>query len=119
MKPNQIPIYAADGQSLGFRPLETAQRLVADGRVRSVYGRKGHLKAIFLPREDGGPPVEAHARSGTTYSYRQSLKGHRCWSLRKLDALDESGRIVSTREHFQRVVADCLVPGNSKDDDPD
>jgi hypothetical protein len=49
---------ASDGKSLGYRPLETAQRLVANGFATPSYGRKGHLKAIWLRRlqmkdEDG------------------------------------------------------------------
>ena len=64
-KREQIPIYAADGTSLGFRSLEAAKRLIESGYVKPAYGRKGHLKAVWLLQEDGGNPVETHAPSGT------------------------------------------------------
>jgi hypothetical protein len=105
-----IPIYSADGKSLGFRTLEAAERLVAGGHVNPAYGRKGRLKAIFLPREDGGNPIEVQPRPGTRYSFRQSLNGHHCWRLRELDGRDEAGNIVSTRWAFLQVLADCLRP---------
>ena len=55
-KREQIPIYAAEGTPLGFRSLEAANRLVASGYVKPAYGRKGHLKAVWLLQEDGGNP---------------------------------------------------------------
>lgn len=109
-KPEMIPIYAADGTSLGFRTREAAERLVAGGFVKPAYGRKGHLKAIFLRREDGGNPVETHPRSGTRYSFVQNLDtGGRCWRLRSVDGRDEDGNVVSTRGAFLQVLADCVV----------
>lgn len=111
MKSDQmIPMYAADGRSLGFRPLEAAKRLIANGQVKGVYGRKGCLRAIFLPREDGGNPVEVQARPGTRYSFMQELNGGRCWTLRRLDGRDEDGNLVSTLGAFLQVLADCLRP---------
>ena len=59
--PDQIPYYAPDGTSLGFRSLAAAKRLIAGGFVKPSYGRKGHLKAIWLRREDGSNPVETRA----------------------------------------------------------
>jgi hypothetical protein len=110
MKQNQmIPIYSADGKSLGFRTSEAAERLVAGGHAKPAYGRKGQLKALFLSREDGGNPVEVQARPGTRYSFLQDLNGCRCWTLRRLDGRDEDGNLVSTREAFLQVLADCLV----------
>ena len=73
-KREQIPIYAADGTSLGFRSIEAAKRLIASGYVKPAYGRKGHLKAIWLLQEDGGNPVETHARGGTRYSFLRTSK---------------------------------------------
>jgi len=109
-KPEMIPIYAADGTSLGFRTREAAERLVAGGFVKPAYGRKGHLKAIFLRREDGSNPVETHPSSGTRYSFIQNLDtGGRCWSLRRLDGRDEDGSRLNTRTAFLQVLADCLV----------
>ena len=106
----QIPLYAADGIPLGFRSLENAMRQVAGGFVRPVYGRKGHLKAIFLLQEDGGNPVETHARIGSRYSYLQNLdNGGRCWNLRTVDQRDEDGALVCTRGAFAQVVTDCTV----------
>ena len=49
----QIPLYAADGSSLGFRLIESAKRLIAGGYVKPAYGRKGHLKAIWFLQQDG------------------------------------------------------------------
>lgn len=40
MKHDQmIPFYAPDGDSLGFRTLEVAKRLIASGHVKPAYGR--------------------------------------------------------------------------------
>jgi len=63
---NVIPVYAADGAPRGYRSIEAAQRLVQGGFVTAAFGRKGHLKAIFMLREDGANPVEAHLRVGTS-----------------------------------------------------
>jgi hypothetical protein len=62
---NQIPYYASDGTSLGFRAEEAARRLVAGGFVQASYGRKGHLKAIWSRPQDGSSPVETRPPSGT------------------------------------------------------
>lgn len=75
----QIPYYASDGKPLGYRPLETAQRLVANGFAKPSYGRKGHLKAIWLRREDGTSPVQPSIRAGTRYSFLETLEHGRCW----------------------------------------
>lgn len=110
MKPEDpIPYYAPDGTPLGFRSMEAARRLIAGGYVKPSYGRKGHLKAIWLRREDGGNPVEAHARGGTCYSFLENLDAGRCWKLRRLDHRDEDGVPVCTRGVFLQVVRDCLV----------
>ena len=108
-KREQIPIYAADGTSLGFRTLEAAKRLIASGYVKAAYGRKGHLKAIWLLQEDGGNPIETRARSSTRYSFLENIETGRCWSLRRLDERDEDGSRVNTRTAFLQVLADCLV----------
>lgn len=105
----KIPYYAPDGTSLGFRSLDAANRLIAGGYVKPSYGRKGHLKAIWLQREDGGSPVEAHAPTGTRYSFLQNLEHGRCWKLRRLPRKDEDGVEFSTRGVFTQVLADCLV----------
>ena len=106
----QIPYYASDGTSLDFRSEEAARRLVAGGFVQASYGRKGHLKAIWSRRQDGGNLVETHARSGTRYSFLQNLdSGSRCWKLRRVGMRDEDGMAVSTRNVFLQVIADCTV----------
>ena len=112
MSPNnhQIPFYAPDGTPLGFRTVEAAKRLIGGGYVKPSYGRKGHLKAIWLRQKDGTNPVQAHAQSGTRYSFIENLEHGRCWKLRRLDGKDEDGMAVSTRGVFLQVVADCLVP---------
>lgn len=108
---DQIPIYAPDGTPRGYRSRDAAQRLLQAGFVTAVYGRKGHLKAIFMRQEDGSNPVEADVRVGTRYSYQQHLdNGFRCWKLKKLDRRDEDGEPFSTRAVFLQVVQDCLVP---------
>ena len=107
----QIPLYASDGTSLGFRPIEAANRLISGGYVKPAYGRKKHLKAIWLLQEDGANPVQAHARSGTRYNFLQSLdSGSRCWKFRRVDGRDDDGVPVTTRGVFQQVIVDCLVP---------
>lgn len=108
---NQIPYYASDGTSLGFRSEEAARRLIAGGFVQASYGRKGHLKAIWARRQDGSSPVEARPPTGTRYSFPENLdSGRRCWKLRRLDRRDDDGTHVSTRGVFLQVIADCLVP---------
>jgi hypothetical protein len=107
---DQIPYYAPDGSSLGFRSIEAARRLIASGYVKPAYGRKGHLKAIWLLQQGGGNPVETHARAGTRYSFREALdSGLHCWKLRRVDGRDDDGLPVITRNVFFQVVADCLV----------
>src|ERR1017187_3856453 len=107
-----IPCYAADGTPLGYRTLDAAQRLVAGGYVRPAYGRKGHLRAIWLMRDDGTTPVQSRAHNGTRYSYIESLATGRCWRLRRLDrrgTLAEDGSPVTARDAFLQVVRDCLT----------
>ena len=108
--PDQIPNYAPDGSSLGLRSIEAARRLIACGYVKPAYGRKGHLKAIWLLQKDGGNPVETHPRAGTRYSFLQSLdNGSRCWKLRRVDGRDDDGVAVTMRGVFLQVLKDCLV----------
>ena len=110
MKPaEQIPYYAPDGTSLGFRSLDAAKRLIEGGFVKASYGRKGHLKAIWLRQADGSSPVEINARGGTRYSFIENLDHGRCWKLRRLDRRDEDGVPFTTRGVFVQVVTDCLV----------
>ena len=94
---------------MGFRTLEAAKRLVAGGFVKPAYGRKGHLKAMWLQRDDGSNPVETHARAGTKYSFIEKLETGCCWKLRRVDMRDEDGRLFNTRHVFVQVVKDCLV----------
>jgi hypothetical protein len=107
---DQIPYYAPDGTSLGGRSLAFAQRLVEGGFVKPSYGRKGHLKAIWLLQQGGGNPVETHPRSGTRYSFIETLEHGRCYTLRRLDQRDDDGVPVSMRAAFLQVVADCTRP---------
>jgi len=55
----QIPYYAPDGTSLGFRTPDAAKRLIEGGYVKPSWGRKGHLRAIWLQSPDGGNPILA------------------------------------------------------------
>ncbi len=80
-----IPLYAADGRCVAWRSLEDAQYRVATGFYRPSYGRKGHLKAVWLLRDDRTSPVEAQVAAGTRYSYLERLDcGRRCWKLRRV-----------------------------------
>jgi hypothetical protein len=109
-RPSQIPCYAADGTSLGYRTLDAAQRLVSGGYVRPAYGRKGHLRAIWLLRDDGSSPIQPRPQNGTRYSYIESLATGRCWRLRRLDRDDAAGGATETaRDQFLQVVRDCLT----------
>lgn len=86
-------------------------RLIADGHVTPSYGRKGHLRAIWLLQEDGGNPVGQHARRGTKYSFLQKLdNGKQCWQLRRADRRDDNGVPVDARSPFLEVVKECMVP---------
>ena len=68
----QIPSYTPDGTSLGFRSLAAAERLIASGVARPPYGRRGHLKAIWLRWEDGSNPIERRLRCGARYNVLQN-----------------------------------------------
>ena len=105
----QIPYYAPDGTSLGFRSDEAAKRLIENGFVKPSYGRKGHLKAIWARREDGSDPVDSRAKAGTRYSFVENLEHGRCWKLRRLDRRDEDGVNVNTRGVFLQVIVECLA----------
>lgn len=106
----QIPYYAPDGTSFGFRSLEAARCLIEGGYVKPSYGPKRHLRAIWLRQEDGSSPVPAQAPSGTRYSFPETLdSGRRCWKHRRLNRRDEDGTLVITRGIFLQVVAECLV----------
>ena len=110
MKPDRlIPYYAPDGTSLGFRTPDAAKRLIEGGHVKPSWGRKGHLRAIWLMSPDGGNPVQTQAPQGTRYSVVEKLEHGRCWKLRKLDGRDEDGMPFSARNVFSQVVADCMV----------
>jgi hypothetical protein len=105
-----IPLYSADGRCVGWRSREAAEKMVAAGFWKPSHGRKGHLKAVWLGRDDGSSPVETNARAGTRYSFLQKLEsGRRCWKLRPVSGRDDDGESVTTRGVFLQVVADCLV----------
>ena len=104
----QIPYYAPDGSSLGFRTLDAAKRLIEGGYVKPSWGRKGHLRAIWLLSPDGSNPIQTRAPQGTKYSVVEKLEHGRCWTLRKLDGRDEGGVPFSARNVFLQVVADCI-----------
>jgi hypothetical protein len=104
-----IPYYAPDGTSLGFQTQAAAKRLIEGGYVKPSWGRKGHLRALWLLSPDGGNPIQTRAPQGTRYSVVEKLEHGRCWKLRKLDGRDEDGVSFSARNVFSQVVADCLV----------
>jgi len=108
---SSITCYAPDGTSQGYRTLAAAERLVSGGYVHPVYGRKGHLRAIWLLRDDGGNPTQSRARSGTRYSFIESLDNGRCWQLRRLDRSDNTvaRSPVAGRDAFLQIVRDCLT----------
>ena len=106
---DQVPCYAADGTSLGFRSLDTAKRQINNGFMKPVYGRKGHLRAMFEPHDDGTNSVAPSIPTGTRYSFMQKLDSARCWTLRRVDEHDEDGIAFNTRDDFLRVVTDCRL----------
>jgi hypothetical protein len=104
MKPDKpIPLYAPDGRLLGVRSMEAAQRLIRGGYATPSRGRRGHIKAIWLKREDGSSPVVSQVPLGTRYSYLERLEHGRCWALRSL------GRCNELQPIFTQVVTDCMV----------
>jgi hypothetical protein len=105
----QIPYYAPDGRSLGVRSVDAARRLIEGGFVKPSYGRKGHLKAIWLQREDGSSPVETHARAGTCYSFIETLEHGRCWKLRSLRLRDEDGVEFTIKPAYFSVLSGCVA----------
>jgi len=103
LPPAEYPLYSADGRRFGFRSREAVLRLLSMHLVRPVYGRKGHLKAIYLPAVDGSHPVKA-PRPGTKYSFEERFEcGTIAWRLKSLGKGDE------LRPLFAQVVTDCLV----------
>jgi hypothetical protein len=103
MMQKPIPYYAADGTSRGFRSPEAVARLLEQGLVTAIYGRKGHLKAVFARQADGASAVDEKLRPGTCYSFREHLaSGHFLWQLKRL------GRGAELRPFFFRVAAGCL-----------
>ena len=78
-------------------------------RVFGPYGRKGHLKAIWMQRRDGSNPVQSAMRSGTRYSYLEQLEHGNCWHLKRLDRRDENGVMVNTRPVFLQVLTECMA----------
>ena len=104
-----IPYYAPDGTSLGSRSHDAANRLIESGYVKPSWGRKGHLRAIWLQNTDGSNPIQTRLPQGTKYSVLEKLGHGQCWKLRKLDGRDEDGVQFSARNVFLQVVTDCLV----------
>jgi hypothetical protein len=104
-----IPYYAPDGTSLGSRTPEAAKRLIEGGYVKPSWGRKGHLRAIWLQSPDGSNPIQTRTPPGAKYSFVEKLEHGHCWKLRKLDGRDEEGVPFSARNVFLQVVADCMV----------
>jgi hypothetical protein len=99
----QYPLYSAEGRCFGFRSREAVQRLLSMQLVRPVYGRKGHLKAIYMPAADGSHPV-VKPHGGKRYSYQEHFEcGSIAWALKRLGKGDE------LRPLFVQVVADCRV----------
>jgi len=99
-----IPLYAADGTPWGFRSIEAAHRLIANGLVSPAYGRKGHLKAIFANKEEGPSTVKRGVPKSTRYSFQARVEsGPLVWKLKRL------GKGEELRPLFQQVVADCVV----------
>jgi len=99
-----IPYYDAEGRPRGYRTHEAARRLLANEIVTAIYGRKGHIKAIFAKQADGACAVQEHLPSGTRYSFRQHLdSGHVTWAMKRLGKGDE------LRPIFLTVLTDCMV----------
>ena len=105
----QIPYYAPDGTSLGFRALAAAKRLIAGGFVTPCYGRKGHLKAIWLRREDGSNPVEARARSGHSIQLPRKPRKRPVLEVSPLGSEGRGWRGLRTRGVFVQVLTDCIA----------
>lgn len=101
---HEIPLYAADGRSLGFRTVEAARRLIANGYAEAVYGRKGHLKAIHAKHQDGASAIATRVPTGTRYSFRERFdNGTIAWRLKRV------GKGHELRPIFMAVVSDCMA----------
>ncbi len=99
---DEYPLFSATGCPLGFRSREATARLLAGDHVRPIFGRKGHLRAIVLPKKDGEHPIKNAPQLGPKYSYRRRLENnHSVWELKKLGKGDE------LRPLFMQVVMDC------------
>ena len=73
---DQIPFYAADGRSLGFRALEAAERLVAGGYVKASYGRKKKLRRSGYARKTAATRSRrTRKRARDTASFKSSALG--------------------------------------------
>jgi len=105
----RIPLYAADGRCLGFRDEQAARRLIAAGHLSPSFGRKGHLKAVWMKDPRGDCPVLKQLPSGSRYSFREQLDNGRCWALRRLDRRDDDGVLVNPRGLFLNVLTECLA----------
>ena len=96
----QIPYYAPDGASLGSRTPEAAKRLIAGGYVKPSYGRKGHLRAIWLQSPDGAAPSR-HGRRRAT-----STASSRSWSTGAVGSC--ASWIAATRRECRSPLATCF-----------
>lgn len=107
LESDRYPLYSAEGKPLGYRSREATERLLAAGHVRPEFGRKGIIKAIFLPKHDGSHPAERNV--GRHYSFKQRLdSGARCWKLRRLDLKDERGNWSSAAHLYRKVLLETL-----------
>jgi hypothetical protein len=77
-KTNNIPLYAANRRCLGFRDEQVARRLVAAGQLSPSYGRKGHLKAVWMKDLRGDCPVLKQVSVGLPVCFREQLDNGRC-----------------------------------------
>ena len=100
---SEYPLFSATGRPLGFRSREATSRLLGGNHVRPIFGRKGRLKAIVLPKKDGSHPIKNSPQLGEKYSYRRRLdNNHSVWELKRLGKGDE------LRPLFVKVLTECL-----------
>lgn len=101
----KIPVYSCDNEPRGHMLLARAEKLAAEGFVRLVRHRKGHINCcIQLRGPKDAQSLGVRNYNGQRYSFLEKLDNDlHAWELKRL------GRGNSWRPIFTQVLTDCLV----------